>query len=99
MAYQLTIGGGDMVIRRDLGTPVPVQGFHTNTMTYGGQLSTPVFGYVRMQVGDGESSAMNAATRLWLNVLGAWKITTMWRNVAGVWKVIQPFYNVLGIWK
>lgn len=100
MSFQLTAGGGDMVIRRDLGTPVPVQGFRTNTTTYGGRLSSPQFGYVRMQVGDGESSQLRSiVTVLWQNVAGVWKQITSWQNVAGVWKVAQWWINVLGTWK
>jgi hypothetical protein len=99
MSFQLTAGGGDMVIRRDLGTPIAVQGFRAESITYGGRLSTPQFGYVRMQVGDGSSQSYSPATTLWLNVLGVWKQVTTWLNVSGVWKIIAWFINVSGVWK
>jgi hypothetical protein len=99
MSFQFTIGGGAMIIQRDLGTPTPVQGFRTDTITYGGRLSIPQFGYVRMQVGDGSSQSRSPATTLWLNVLGVWKQVTTWINVSGVWKTATWFINVAGVWK
>ena len=53
----LRLGGGEIVIRRALGTPAPVQGFRLfGSPLYGARLASPVAGTVRMRAGDGALS-------------------------------------------
>jgi hypothetical protein len=53
----LRLGGGDLIIRRALGTPAPVQGFRLfGSPLYGARLASPVAGTVLLRAGDGALS-------------------------------------------
>lgn len=58
----LRAGGGPLVLRRDLGTPGPIQGQRAfGAALYGARLASPVAGTVRMRAGDGAFSIRIAA--------------------------------------
>lgn len=37
--------------------------------------------------------------KIWIKILGIWKLATLWINVLGTWKIGKPFVKVEGNWK
>lgn len=102
MSNGFNIGGSGIQIKRDLGTPAPVNGFRTEHKTIGAKLLAPIISTVRFLAGGGSvrtafNGVMNVA--VWIKHNGVWKLADVWLNVSGVWKQITVYLKVNGVWK
>jgi hypothetical protein len=100
MSLQLTFGGGEVRLVRDVGTASAVQGFRTaeitickNTTALATTFIFQAFNFTQFLKG------VVTNTIIWLKVLGVWKQTTPFIKVSGVWKQATPFIKINGTWK
>ena len=100
MSLQLTFDGGEVIMKRDLGSPNSVQGFVSNEITLGAnenQLETNILfqstEFVQFQLLE----IIN--TIVWLKVSGVWKQTTPYIKVGGIWKEATPYIKIGGTWR
>ena len=100
MSLQLTFNGGEVIMRRDLGSPNSVQGFITDQITLGAndtQLQTEFLFQSTESVQLSLLELLN--TIVWLKVSGVWKQTTPFIKISGVWKEATPFIKIGGSWR
>lgn len=98
MSYQLTFGGGEIILVRDKGSANAVQGFvNEETVVSKNIIALPttfifqLLEYIQIPLFIG--------TKIWLKVSGVWKETITWIKVSGVWKQTTPYIKVGGTWK
>jgi hypothetical protein len=100
MSFQLTFGGGEVVLVRDTGTANAVQGFVTDEITLGANdIALPsnfifqLYSYIQAPL------IVFAGSKFWIKISGTWREAITWINVSGVWKQATPFVKDVGIWK
>lgn len=101
MSYQLTFGGGEALLVRDVGSSNAVQGFVSRESVVIKNITALATSFI-FQLIEYIQFALTAAptgTIAWVNVAGVWKQTTKWLNVGGTWKDSTAFYNDSGTWK
>lgn len=100
MSLQLTFDGGEVIMKRDLGSPGMIQGFVSEEIVVNKNdtpLATNFFFQTQKFVQFSLASLEN--TQVWIKVAGVWRQAKAWIKVAGVWKEATPWIKISGNWR
>lgn len=100
MSLRLTLGGGEIMLVRDTGTPNAVQGFVSEDTVVSRNATALPTNFLFQAYEYIQFSLTNiTGTKFWIKISGVWEEAIAWIKVGGVWKQSTPFIKISGTWR